>query len=546
MKILYLAFTLLSIEITLGQTPNWTGLKLFAGHATDYGGGIYIDKHNNYYLTSTLFSSSAQGLDSLREGCKAIFSPELIGENGFLLRYDSNKILNLVLPFAPGAFGAPSVDDSGNIIVSGVFEFGASRDGFLRKYSSSGNILWTKLLQSTSSGGQSDDVITSLDIFDDGSMVISGFSYGNQVSIFGTIISGPSNFIAKLNASGNILWINNFSSTLGLGVYRVKFDKDGNIIIAGNERNISTNGVDAMIGKLSGTTGNFVWKKNFITSGAYTPFMSSIGSYSNKYVFGGLFGGQIKIGDSTFNSTGNTDIVFLQTDSAGNLIWIKKAGSSGRDKVNNLICDSTGNTLATGGFSDGFQFQSAILPAKGCTDVYIVSFSSNGSLLWIKSGGSSIPGHNDDLFYEEYGSGIAVDSKKQIQVVGTTIGAGNFGSLIYNAPENAQQNAFWLSLGEKNNSDIINYPCTKISADSSFFLSLFPNPFHEMLSIKNSQNKMLKYDIQLYNILGQSLYTKTDNSVIMTITDWISFPSGIYFLKVKIGDYKKTFKIVKR
>ena len=121
MKILYLAFTLLSVKFTLGQTPNWTSLKLFAGKATDYEGGIYIDKNNNYYLTGTLFSSSALGIDSLREGCKAIFSPALIGENGFLFRYDSNKILNLVLPFAPGAFGAPFDDDSCNIIVSGIF-----------------------------------------------------------------------------------------------------------------------------------------------------------------------------------------------------------------------------------------------------------------------------------------------------------------------------------------------------------------------------------------------------------------------------------------
>ena len=539
MKILYLAFTLLSVKFTLGQTPDWTGLKLFAGRATDYGVGIYIDNHDNYYLTGTMFSPSFLGGDSLMEGCKAIFYPQSNRLNGFLLRYDSNKILNLVLTLNPGTYGEPRVDNAGNIIVSGIFDYGASRDGFLRKYSSSGNILWTKLLQSYATG-QSDDVITSLDIFNDGSIVISGFSYGNQVSLFGTIISGPSNFIAKLNALGDIQWINNFTSTLGLGVYKVKFDKDGDIIIAGNERNIGTNSVDGMIGKLSGTTGNLVWKKNFISSGG--PFINSIGSFSNKYVFGGTFGGQMKIGDSTFNSRGQIDIVFLQTDSAGNLIWVKKGGSSGRDIVYSLMCDQAGNTLATGGFSNGFQFQSAILPAKGYTDVYILSLNSNGSLLWIKNGGSSIPGH-DDLSYEEYGSGIAVDSKNQIQVIGTTIGAGNFGSLIFNAPENIKQNAFWLTLGKKNNSDIVNYPCNR---DSSFFLSVFPNPFHEMLSIKNSQNKMVKYDIQLYNTLGQSLYTKTDNTVTMTINDWRTFPSGIYFLKVKIGNYKQTFKIVKQ
>jgi hypothetical protein len=82
--------------------------------------------------------------------------------------------------------------------------------------------------------------------------------------------------------------------------------------------------------------------------------------------------------------------------------------------------------------------------------------------------------------------------------------------------------------------------------DSPFFLTVFPNPFHEILSIKNSQNKMLKYDIQLYSTLGQRLYTKTDDTVIMTINDWKSFPAGIYFLIVKIGNYKQTFKVLKQ
>ena len=57
---------------------------------------------------------------------------------------------------------------------------------------------------------------------------------------------------------------------------------------------------------------------------------------------------------------------------------------------------------------------------------------------------------------------------------------------------------------------------------------------------------MLKYEIQLYNTLGQSLYTKTDNTLIMTISDWKSFSPAIYFLKVKIGNYKQTFKNVKQ
>jgi hypothetical protein len=545
MKILYLTFALFSVQFAFGQSPNWTALKLFAGRGVDYGGSIYVDKKDNYYLTGTMFSGLFVGVDSLRDGCNAIFHPPVIGENGFLLRYDSNKILNLTVPFAPGTFGEVFADDAGTITVSGVFEYNTSRDGFVRKYSSTGNILWTKLLRSTISVREADDVITSLDVNTDGTMVIAGFSDGTQVSILGTIISGPINFIAKLDKDGNVQWVNSFSSVLGFGVYRVKFDKGGDIMIAGNEKNSGTNSADAIIGKISSASGALIWKKNFASSNVFIPAINAMDAYANKYVFGGVFGGQIKIKDSTFISNGNIDVVFLETDSTGNIIWVKSGGSPGRDRVNKLICDSVGNVYATGGYSDAFQFQSTLLSAKGYTDVYILSLNNSGSLRWLKSGGSNIAGHADDLFYDESGSGIAINSKKQIQIVGTTIGSGSFGSIFFNAPEAALQNAFWLTLSGKNNSETINYPCTNNTLDSSLYLSIYPNPFHELLNIKNSQNKILKYEIQLYNSLGQALYNKTESGAIITITDWERFSSGIYFLKIKVDNFHTTFKIVK-
>lgn len=547
MKTLFLILAISSVNITLGQTHNWTNLKLFAGRATDYGHAIYVDKADNYYITGTFYNVEAFGIDSLIVECKGIPAPQLNSVNGFLLRYDSSKNLNLSLTIAAGLIGETVTDNSGNIIVSGALTYGAIREGLLKKYSPSGNELWTKFIQSFSSDNRPrDNVINSLDIYKDGSTVISGFSYGSQVSIFGTFISGLSNYVVKMDKFDNIQWINNFSSTLGFGINKVKFDEEGDVIVTGNERNTVSNHTDILIGKLSGISGNIMWKKNFSAADYFTPFVRSIGVYSGKYVFGGSYGEQINIENNILNSIGDVDIFLLQTDTAGNITWVKHGGSPGPDKLLNMVCDQNGNVIATGTFSDNFKISSANLTSKGNTDVYILAFDSTGNLLWAKSGGSNIAGHTGDYFYDEYGSGITVDSKNQIQVVGTTIGSGNFGSLVFNAPENAGQNAFWLTLGNKENIDTINYPCTNLIQNPPFLITVFPNPFRESLSVKNSQNKRVTYAIELYNSMGQSLYKKNENETIITITDWKQFPSGIYFLVVEAENKKQTFKIVKQ
>lgn len=545
-KIPLLILIILS-HTSFSQIPKWTALKVFAGYSFDNGVGITVDKKNNYYLTCNISNAQNVGIDSLHIDCNSSTNPQNNTNDGFLLRYDSSKKLNLVLRNPLGLIGVSGVDSLGNIFISGAYNYGASRDGYIIKYSSSGNIIWTKTIESFTSSRPDDDVITSMDVLKDGSICICGFSYGSQVSIFGQIISGPVSFIAKVTPDGNVIWINKFSSTLGIGAYRVKFDNSNNVLVAGNEKD-SLNNYKAAIAKINGSTGNIIWKQTYPTYGLYNPTVKAIGVLSDAYVFGGEYGGQIDIGGSLLSSKGKTDIFILQCDTSGILKWVKSGGSTERDLINYIITTPNDNIIFTGGYSNDFTFNGIPYTAKGNLDVYVASLDKLGNSLWIKTGGSNIPGHTDDLFYNEYGSCIAVDSKNQIEVIGTTIGSGNFGTLLFNALEEARQNVFWLTLGDKDFNYVINSPCdNSLSQDTLFNISISPNPFFNNLIIRNSRNAITNYDLALYNSLGQRV-KQIDYSSLSTITinNWGNLSSGIYYLTIKTPQLSKTFKLLKK
>lgn len=529
---------------SFSQIPKWTDLKIFGGIIFDKGAGITVDEKNNYYLTGNISNAQNVGMDSLNINCGIYTNPPNYTTDGFLLRYDSLKKLNLVLKIPLGKMGRSAVDRMGNIYVSGNYDYGATSDGFLIKYSSSGNMIWEKKLESFL--GSNDDAITSMDVTKDGVIIFCGFSSGQQVSILGQLIIGPANFIAKATTDGNIIWISKISSTLGYGAYRVKFDNDYNILFAGNEID-SLSKSKGIIAKINGQNGSYIWKQNFSTSGIYVPFVNSIGVLSDGYVFGGIYGGNIDIAGNLFTSKGNTDIFILKCDNSGIVKWVKSGGSNDRDVINYITTTSNDNIIFTGGYSNGFTFNNISYSAKGNLDVYIASLDRLGNTLWIKTGGSNIPGHTDDLLYDEYGTCLAIDLKNQIQVVGITIGSGNFGTLSFNFPESISHNVFWLTLGDKDINLNIDYPCKdSLTQDSLFSISVSPNPFTNILVIRNSKNIITNYDLTLYNSIGQKVKQSNYKNVsTLTINNWGLLSQGMYFLTIRSEKYFKTFKLIK-
>ncbi|MBV1924844.1 MAG: T9SS type A sorting domain-containing protein, partial [Flavobacteriaceae bacterium] len=71
--------------------------------------------------------------------------------------------------------------------------------------------------------------------------------------------------------------------------------------------------------------------------------------------------------------------------------------------------------------------------------------------------------------------------------------------------------------------------------------SAYPNPVKDILQLNANEEIS---SVVIYNVLGQEVYNASVNAFSSTI-DMASYNSGVYFVKVNIGDTQGTVKILK-
>lgn len=78
-------------------------------------------------------------------------------------------------------------------------------------------------------------------------------------------------------------------------------------------------------------------------------------------------------------------------------------------------------------------------------------------------------------------------------------------------------------------------------------LSLFPNPANDVLQIKLSVSKEQPITIEMLDVSGRVLYTKTKNAVLGELNEKVdvkNFPKGTYLIKINGENLSETKKIV--
>ncbi len=101
-------------------------------------------------------------------------------------------------------------------------------------------------------------------------------------------------------------------------------------------------------------------------------------------------------GSTSSFGIGSSNVLLLKYSSGGNLLWARTWGGSSSDYGTAVAVDAAGNVYVTGGTSSF---------GAGWYDVFLLKFTSAGSLLWSKTwgGGSYDVGHD-----------IAVDSSGNV------------------------------------------------------------------------------------------------------------------------------------
>lgn len=120
--------------------------------------------------------------------------------------------------------------------------------------------------------------------------------------------------------------------------------------------------------------------------------------------------------------------------------WMKGYGNSNSEYVSDLAVDNDGNIYATGTFSGTLTIDGQSVVSAGSTDFYVVKMTPDGSVVWLKSGGSS------DV---EQANAIAVDANANVYVAGLSNDYTSFDGNDF--PSRGAKDGFLLKLDSDGN-----------------------------------------------------------------------------------------------
>lgn len=288
-----------------------------------------------------------------------------------------------------------SVDASGNVYATGSYRLNADFDpgtgvvnlspvtdayvqNFVLKLDASGNYVWAKAFKQSSGASLVQIGGHSIKSDSSGNVYICGY-FGNGVMDFDpgvgvvnkTSINAVSLFITKLNAMGELIWVNTYEkidySQAGFES-KLVLDATNNPVVS---ESIYSNAVyKNTLFKLNSATGAEIWTKSIagvvVVTGpnglSNSGFCESNGmtsdSEGNIYVTGwfyntidfdpgvGLFTMTPAI--NTLNIGTNFDGYFAKLDNNGNFIWANKIGDLGIDYVSNILVNPSGKIIIKG------------------------------------------------------------------------------------------------------------------------------------------------------------------------------------------------------
>ncbi len=332
-------------------------------------------------------------------------------------------------------------DDKGDYYVYGnfngeikfdtlTFNAVALQDIFIAKYSTEGNLVWVKFI----TGSGTENAYGFKFNKQRNAIYLSGVFNSNPINILGTNIwnnGGNDIFLAKIDLDGNLIWAKNvvYGPSHQMGGY-FNVDDNNNVIMSGQflssvifygdegalvlepEEPIQRQNFIVKFNE----EGIFVWSK-MVFSTSDLSYIRNVNTYGNEYYFSGQISGLVKYGNTTIANLPSTyrSGIILKLDANGNLIWSRKIVPNSSDfYAIKHVSDVNGNQYIAGRFSCArIRFDSTATDTSkklyfnvspGTNDIYLVKYSRNGQLQWVKLFGGNkdeniinLTSHNNQL-----------------------------------------------------------------------------------------------------------------------------------------------------
>lgn len=343
------SFCLISFSGLFGQNFDW--VSQVGGSNDEFGQSTGTDASGNVYSAGFFFADidldpSVAADIFVSNGQQDIFINKLdAGGNyiwGVTLGADLRDRCNDIY-----------VDDIGNVYATGYFEdtvdfdpgagqsiltADGARDIYVVKLDPAGALLWAKKF-----GGTLDGEGVSIIGNDNDEIFVSGLFQGTydfdptSGSMLLNAQGSRDAFVMKLNASGNLDWVKQFS---GLG----------------NEYGMAL---------------DYTSTGEIFVSGFYSGTVDLDPSGSSQF----------------FTSNGSFDLYAMKLSQTGDLIWARSFGGTGQERGEGVVVDNNDDFYITGRFQNTVNFDpggtNTSLTALGGLDGYLLKLDNNGSFQWV-------------------------------------------------------------------------------------------------------------------------------------------------------------------
>jgi len=333
--------------------------------------------------------------------------PNAGGNDAFLVKYDSSGSLLWSQQIGTSSYDqgrSVALDAFGNAYICGDTwgSLGGPNagdgDAFLVKYDGSGSLLWSQQI-----GTSSLDLARSVAVDAFGNAYISGYTEG---SLGGPNAGGCDAFLVKYDGSGSLLWSQQIGTSSSDLAYSVAVDASGNAYIGGDTWGSlggpNAGGNDAFLVKYDGS-GSLVWLEQIATSSYDYARSVAVDASGNAYISGNTWG---SLGGP---NAGGNDAFLVKYDGSGSLLWSRQIGTSSYDRAYSVAVDAIGNAYISGDTQGSLAG-----PNAGGYDAFLAKYDSSGSLLWSQQIGTS--SYDNSL-------SVAVDAFGNAYITGHTDGS---------------------------------------------------------------------------------------------------------------------------
>ncbi len=329
--------------VKVDYTGNIEWQQSLGGSLNDYGYGVIQTTDGGYAVVGQ--SNSNDGDVSGNNGGADVWVVKLNATGGIIWQNSYGGSLN------ENATGIVQTSDGGYVVVGfttsndgDVSGNNGSSDVWVIKLTASGNLQWQNAL-----GGTNDEFGSQIRQTADGGYVAIGSTYSGNGDVSGN--NGDADvWVVKLDAFGNFQWQNAFGGTVSDQGRDIIQTVDGRYAISGivfsNDGDVSgSNGNgDAWLAKLD-ATGNLLWQSAFggtllddvwqITQTQDGGFAVAAYTYSSDVDVIGV-------------NQGSADAWLVKLNSTGAIQWQKLVGGSGDDRFFSIVETNDGSFALAG------------------------------------------------------------------------------------------------------------------------------------------------------------------------------------------------------